>query len=164
MMFNKNKTDRNSTLQNSNTQIFSVISNSAVFKGDICTENDLRIDGRVEGNINSKGKVIIGTEGYIKGKIMSTSVEIYGKFLGDVIVSDTVILKTSSYYKGQITTHNMKIETGASFFGSCKMPNDEKIESSFKEKIETSSTETDNKNSDNIIPSTTSSILNIKNE
>lgn len=153
-MFNKNKADRNLTLRNSDTQIFSVISNSAVFKGDIYTENDLRIDGRVEGDINSKGKIIIGTEGYMKGKITSTSVEVYGKILGDIVISDTVILKNSSYYKGQITTHNIEIETGARFFGSCKMPTDEKIEAS--------TTEPNNLNSDNIMPSTTSSVLNTK--
>lgn len=158
-MFNKNKTDRNL-----DTQTFSVISNSAVFKGDIYTKNDLKIDGRVEGDINSKGKVVIGTEGYMEGKITSTSVVVYGKILGDIVVSDTVILKTNSYCKGQITTHNMDIEIGAMFFGGCKMQNDEKIEPSLKEKIEASTTGPDNLNSDNIMPSTTSSVLNTKNK
>ncbi|MBB4035318.1 cytoskeletal protein CcmA (bactofilin family) [Dysgonomonas hofstadii] len=142
-MFNKNKTYKGSAIQNPALQSLSVISGSATLKGEICIEDDLRIDGNVEGDINSKGKVVIGTEGCVKGKITGKSVEVKGKVLGDVTVSDIVILRTSSHYEGQITAYNIEIEAGASFFGNCRMETEGKTETSLNNSF----------NSNDIVPS-----------
>lgn len=127
-MFNKTRSDKSPAISNPVSQSFSVLSISAAVKGEISIEDDLRIDGILEGDIYSKGKVVIGSEGCVKGKITGKSVEVIGKILGDVTVSDIVILRASCYYEGQITARNIEIEAGASFFGNCRMENEEKKE------------------------------------
>lgn len=119
-MFGKSRIDKNSA-GNPALRSLSVLSGSAAFKGEISIADDLRIDGNVDGDINSDGKVVIGPDGCVKGKITGKSIEVIGKILGDVIVSDIVILRASSYYEGQITARNIEIEAGASFYGNCKM-------------------------------------------
>jgi len=127
-MFNKSRSDKSPAISNPVSQSFSVLSISATVKGEINIEDDLRIDGNIDGDIYSKGKVVIGSEGCVKGKITGKSVEVIGKILGDVTVSDIVILRASCYYEGQITAHNIEIEAGACFFGNCRMENEEKEE------------------------------------
>lgn len=127
-MFSKRKNYKSPAISNPALRSLSILSASAAIRGEIVIEDDLRIDGKVDGDIRSNGKVIIGPEGYVKGKITGKSVEVIGKIIGDVIVSDIVILRTTSYYEGQITAHNIEIEAGASFFGNCRMDSEEKKE------------------------------------
>lgn len=120
-MFSKNKIDKGSAISNPALRSLSILSGSAAVKGEIVIEDDLRIDGNVDGDIHSGGKVVVGPEGCVKGKIVGKSVEVIGKIFGDVIVTDIVTLRASCFYEGQITARNIEIEAGASFFGNCKM-------------------------------------------
>lgn len=120
-MFNKNRIDKSSVTTSPAVRSLSVLSGSAAVKGEINIDDDLRIDGNVEGDINSGGKVVVGPEGCVKGKITGKSVEVTGKIFGDVTVSEIVILRASCYYEGQITARNIEIEAGASFYGNCRM-------------------------------------------
>lgn len=99
----------------------SVLSQAVTFVGHINTKDDLRIDGNVEGNISSEGKVVIGPSGCVTGNIESKNIELMGKIKGDIVVHDTIRLTSTSHYSGDITTLNIEIEPGARFFGNCKM-------------------------------------------
>lgn len=126
-MFSKSKSKDDFVSDSpSKSKSLSILSKSATITGKIVIEDDIRIDGNVEGDINSSGKVVIGTSGCIKGNIVCKSVEVSGKIYGDVTASEIIILKSSSYYEGQITTRNIEIEAGANFFGNCKMEESKK--------------------------------------
>lgn len=122
-MFNKIKTDEKMNPLGLTARSLSTLSCSAVVKGEIKIEDDMRIDGHVDGDIYSGGKVVVGPQGCVKGKITGKSVEVIGKIWGDVTVSDLVILRASCFCKGQIVTCSIEVEAGASFFGHCKMEN-----------------------------------------
>lgn len=124
-MFNNTNIDKKTDLLNPANRSLSVLSGSSVVKGEINIENDMRIDGNVDGNIYSGGKVVIGLAGCVKGQITSKSVEVIGKIWGNVTVSDSVIFRASSYYEGDVITRNIEIEAGARFFGNCKMEDNE---------------------------------------
>jgi len=134
-MFSKNKTYKSTGSLSPASQSLSIISASAQLKGQISIEDDLRIDGNVEGDITSSGKIVIGPEGCVRGKITGNSVEVVGKIIGDVVVSDIVILRSASYYEGKITARNVEIEAGASFFGNCMMEKEEKIKNTENKNI-----------------------------
>lgn len=121
--FNKIKIDKKMNLLNPTIRSLSILSCSSVVKGEIKIEDDMRIDGHVDGDIYSGGKVVVGPQGSVKGKISGKSVEVIGKIWGDVTVSDLVILRAPSFCKGQIITRSIEVEAGASFFGHCKMEN-----------------------------------------
>lgn len=89
--------------------------------GDLHTNGDIRIDGNIEGNVNSKGKVVIGNNGYVKGEIICTNAEVSGSLNGKVTASELLSLKASSKFNGEIKSGKLSIEPGAIFTGTCSM-------------------------------------------
>ena len=89
--------------------------------GTIETNGDFRIDGQIEGNITSKGKVVIGSNGYVKGEIFCLHAEISGTLEGKINVTELLSLKASSKLTGDLKTGKLSIEPGAIFTGTCTM-------------------------------------------
>jgi cytoskeletal protein CcmA (bactofilin family) len=89
--------------------------------GNIETNGDIRIDGNIEGNINSKGKVVIGNNGFVKGEVTCSNAELSGTLNGKINVGELLTLKDSSKINGDIKTTKLSIEPGAIFTGACAM-------------------------------------------
>lgn len=103
-----------------------LISNGTDISGDIKSTGDIRIDGTLTGNLNTKGKVVIGVTGKVNGEVICKNSEVSGSVEGKIIVSQLLILKASSKITGDIATSKLSIEPGAKFTGNCKMSeNDE---------------------------------------
>ncbi|MBK9388821.1 MAG: polymer-forming cytoskeletal protein [Bacteroidetes bacterium] len=98
-----------------------LISNGTDITGDIKSTGDIRIDGSLTGNLNTKGKVVIGQTGRVNGEIICKNSEISGTIEGRVIVNQLLNLKASSKILGDIVTSKLSIEPGAIFSGTCKM-------------------------------------------
>lgn len=94
--------------------------------GDIETNGDIRIDGIIEGSVQSKGKMVIGTNGTIKGKVKCANAEISGEMQGEIVVAELLSL-SSSKFTGDISTNKLSIEPGAIFCGTCSMGEDIKV-------------------------------------
>lgn len=91
--------------------------------GNIETNGDIRIDGNIEGNINSKGKVVVGNNGFVKGEIICSNAEISGTVSGKMAITELLSLKASSKVNGDIKSGKLSIEPGALFSGTCAMGN-----------------------------------------
>jgi cytoskeletal protein CcmA (bactofilin family) len=89
--------------------------------GDIKTEEDFRIDGKIEGNIECVGKVIIGPQAEVTGNITCNNADLMGKIKGNIEAHETVSLKAEVVFSGEITTKYLDIEAGAVFNGTCTM-------------------------------------------
>jgi cytoskeletal protein CcmA (bactofilin family) len=98
-----------------------LISSGTDITGDIKSTGDIRIDGSLTGNLNTKGKVVIGQTGKVNGEIVCKNSEISGIVEGRVIVNQLLNLKASSKILGDILTSKLSIEPGAIFSGTCKM-------------------------------------------
>ncbi|WP_430812726.1 MULTISPECIES: bactofilin family protein [unclassified Carboxylicivirga] len=94
-------------------------------KGDIETNGDIKIDGSIDGNIISKGKVLVGQNGIVTGEVKCTNCDIYGSFDGKLTVTELLSLKASSKLHGDVKTSKLSIEPGAVFTGTCNM--DDKV-------------------------------------
>jgi cytoskeletal protein CcmA (bactofilin family) len=90
-------------------------------KGDIVSEADFRIDGKLDGNVKTSGKVVIGKDGYIHGKVECVNADIEGKFNGELLVSELLSLKSSAVIEGTVTVSKLSVEPGASFNATCSM-------------------------------------------
>jgi cytoskeletal protein CcmA (bactofilin family) len=98
-----------------------LISNGTDITGDVKSSGDIRIDGTLTGNLNTKGKVVIGQTGKVNGEVICKNSEVSGIIEGKISVSQLLILKASSKIVGDIVTSKLSIEPGALFSGNCKM-------------------------------------------
>jgi cytoskeletal protein CcmA (bactofilin family) len=89
--------------------------------GDVSTNNDIRFDGVLIGNLKTKGKVVIGETGSVKGKINCKNSVLEGKVEGKISVLELLTLKATSSLTGDIVTRRLAIEPGAKFSGNCSM-------------------------------------------
>ena len=103
------------------TSSSNTIGKGTVLYGDIETHGNLRIEGKVEGNIKTKSKIVLGKSSVVIGNINAQNAEIEGSVTGKVNVSDNLILKHTSVIQGDIITQRLIVESGSQFNGGCKM-------------------------------------------
>lgn len=100
----------------------SVIGPTLIFKGELSANEDLIIEGEIEGTIAHQDKnLTVGKEGRVKADINARTVEVYGKVEGDIHGEDIVKLAKSADVKGNIRCARIVMEDGAQFSGSIDM-------------------------------------------
>jgi cytoskeletal protein CcmA (bactofilin family) len=90
--------------------------------GTLKFEGTVQIDGRFEGNVKSRGKLIVGVTAEVDAEIIADELEIRGTFRGKVQVKERLILRTGGIVDAKIVTESLVIEPGAIFRGICEMP------------------------------------------
>ena len=92
----------------------SVIGPTLKFKGELSANEDLIIEGEIEGTIAHQDKnLTVGKEGRVKADINARTVEVYGKVEGDIHGEDIVKLAKSADVKGNIRCARIVMEDGA---------------------------------------------------
>jgi len=100
----------------------SVIGPTLKFKGELSANEDLIIEGEIEGTIAHQEKnLTVGKEGRVKADIDARTVDIYGKVEGDIRGEDIVKLAKSADVKGNIRCARIVMEDGAQFSGKIEM-------------------------------------------
>jgi cytoskeletal protein CcmA (bactofilin family) len=117
-MFSENKKPR--TMNELGGQPNRIEKNTRI-KGEITSEADFRIDGKLDGNVKTSGKVVIGKDGYIHGKVECVNADIEGNFNGELLVSELLSLKSSAVIEGTVIVAKLSVEPGATFNASCTM-------------------------------------------
>lgn len=117
-MFSDNKKPR--TMNELGGQPNRIEKNTKI-KGEITSEADFRIDGKLDGNVKTSGKVVIGKDGYIHGKVECVNADIEGSFNGELKVSELLSLKSSAVIEGTVIVSKLSVEPGATFNASCNM-------------------------------------------
>ena len=122
-MFNKNNpskgNDGKASAEYANSN--NIIGQGSTFRGNIETYGNLRVEGRIIGDVKSKSKVAVGQSAVIEGNIHSQVAEIEGEVKGSVEVSDLLVLKPNCKINGDINTNKLVVESGAMFDGKCNM-------------------------------------------
>ena len=98
-----------------------LIGNGTTFKGDIESNGDIRIEGRLIGSVKSNGKVAVGPTGTIEGDITCKQAEIAGNVKGNIKTEELTALKSTSVVEVDLVTKQLLIEVGAQFTGKCVM-------------------------------------------
>ncbi|RXG17905.1 cytoskeletal protein CcmA (bactofilin family) [Leeuwenhoekiella aestuarii] len=99
------------------------ISEGTSIVGEIKSESDFRIDGKLEGKIESTGKVVIGKNGLLKGTLICKEADLEGIVDGNLNVEGLLNLRASAVVKGDVATGRLAVEPGADFNASCNMGN-----------------------------------------
>lgn len=87
-------------------------------KGDLHCSSNLRIDGRLEGDLVGKSKVVLGPKGKLKGSIRGQHIVVEGHVEGNIIAQEQLYIKSTGIVTGNITTQKLIIEDGATFNGA----------------------------------------------
>jgi cytoskeletal protein CcmA (bactofilin family) len=90
-------------------------------KGDIISPPDFRLDGHLVGNFQSKGKIVIGPAGSVKGDVICKNADIEGKFEGKIQVQEILNIKSKAHIIGEVVCGKLSVEPGAEFSASCIM-------------------------------------------
>ena len=104
---------------NVNLNEVSRISAGTAFKGEITTSGDIRIDGKFEGRLNSKGRLVAGEGAQVNGDVICQNVDFSGKMgKGTVYVADTLALKSGCFVNGDVHYKRLQVELDAKINGS----------------------------------------------
>ena len=110
---------------------YSRIESTTKVKGEILYDGDFRIDGTLEGSIQTDGKVVVGKEGSIIGTVSCSNADVEGNINGNLFVSNTLSLRSSSVIDGDVSIGKLIVESGATFNANCSM-NKESEKADFK--------------------------------
>ena len=138
-MFNKKKDDESdyertepdvATSPNVRRRKTSVIGPTLKFRGELSANEDLIIEGEIEGTIAHQDKnLTVGKEGRVKADINARTIEIYGRVEGDIHGEDVVKLAKSADVQGNIYCARIIMEEGSRFSGSIDMSQKKKAPS-----------------------------------
>ena len=104
-----------------NTNKINMIGVGTTIEGNISSNENIRFDGILIGNLSTKGKVFIGQTGKVTGEIRCKNCEVEGVIEGKVHIDELLSLRSMSKIYGEIKTSQLAIEPGAILTGKCDM-------------------------------------------
>ena len=115
--------DKKSTKNNVPTDATAanVIQNGTEINGQVESAGNIRIDGKLQGTLTTKAKLVVGNSGEILGDVFCQNANIEGKIEGRVEVAGQLYLRATARIDGDIVTKKLVVEEGAQFNGSCQM-------------------------------------------
>ncbi|MEA2096103.1 MAG: polymer-forming cytoskeletal protein [Candidatus Cloacimonadota bacterium] len=112
--------------KNRKVELSTIIGKGSKIKGTLYVQGGVRIDGEVEGTIESDGFVTIGSSGVARANIKADECLISGKVVGNVTCKDAIELDRSARMNGDIVAKILMIHTGAVFNGKSSMTSNSK--------------------------------------
>ncbi len=112
------------TTQQQSGTLFNALTAGSKIIGTIIADSDIRLDGILEGDLQCKGKVVIGEKGQIKGTVTCQNAEVMGLLDGKATVESTFALRATGTLQGDLKTRTLIIEPNAQFNGTCSMKQD----------------------------------------
>jgi len=98
-----------------------VIGGDATFKGELHFEKGVRVDGKVEGKISTKGHLAISQGGKLQADVSAGNIIVDGQVTGNLTASDKIELRKTARLKGDIVAAKLLVAEGAAFTGHCSV-------------------------------------------
>jgi len=125
MFGNKNANENSgkpmSSSSRSDVRGLNTISKGTVIVGTINAEGDLRIEGKVQGNLVCNSKLIVSSTGSVEGSVDARNATIEGEIKGNVVTRELLSVDKTGKIYGDIFTQKLVVQMGAIFTGTCKM-------------------------------------------
>lgn len=115
-MLNKNQKEVEELSNSSN-----IIGKGTIVNGSIETFGNIRVEGKVVGDIKTKSKAAFGHSSQVDGSVLAQNAEVAGHITGTIEVTEQLVLKATATIDGDIITNKLLVESGANFNGKCKM-------------------------------------------
>lgn len=112
---------KNENSKSHKDEIENILGASITVHGDLTAEGGFRIDGKVDGSVHSKGVVIVGETGSVKGDLSGTDIVVAGHVHGNVVASGHLEIVASGRLEGDIEAISVRIEKGGLYRGTSRM-------------------------------------------
>ena len=107
--------------KNDTSTELNLIGVGTVVDGKLRTPGNIRIDGKVNGEVIATQNVSVGISGEVEGMISAKNVTVGGKLRGNIIAQEKLVFENKSVIKGDIRAAKLVIDEGALFDGKCVM-------------------------------------------
>ena len=111
----------------------SVLGPTLRFKGELRAEEDLVIQGHVDGSIHHTQTLIVGVDGFVKGDTRARSITIEGTVEGDLYALESISVRATAKVQGNLFAPRVSLADGASFNGRIDMASSAKAAKSIAE-------------------------------
>ncbi len=108
-------------------KVNTVIGKDTKFKGSISAKGLIRIDGEMEGDINTLGDVVVGESGKVTLEMKARNVAIAGRFEGALETEGKLEIRSTGVVIGTVKTNGILIDDGAVFSGNVEMKRNDKV-------------------------------------
>jgi cytoskeletal protein CcmA (bactofilin family) len=105
----------------SGEEIANILEASSVVRGDLRSDRGFRVDGKIEGSIESSAAIIIGETGKVTGDVRGVDVIVVGRVEGDIHASGHLDIRSTGRVIGDVSAASFRIETGGVFLGTSHM-------------------------------------------
>jgi cytoskeletal protein CcmA (bactofilin family) len=102
----------------SNQDFQTTLGPDAVFKGELTFDKGLRLHGRLEGKINTAGRLHIAKEAKMSADVEAGAIIVEGDVKGNLTAADRIEMKQSARYEGDLRTTKLVVDEGAVFSGN----------------------------------------------
>ena len=99
----------------------SVFGPTLKFKGELKAQEDLRVEGRIEGTINHQQRLVVGAKGEVVANVTAAAIDVDGKLQGDMLAKRAIKVSQTAVVRGNIRAPSVSITEGANFNGSVTM-------------------------------------------
>jgi cytoskeletal protein CcmA (bactofilin family) len=101
--------------------IENILGGSSSVRGDLSGDGAFRIDGTVDGSVESRAAVVVGEKGVVRGDVRGSEVVVAGQVHGNVTCSGHLDILATGRVEGDIDAQSVRIETGGVFRGTSRM-------------------------------------------
>jgi cytoskeletal protein CcmA (bactofilin family) len=104
-----------------NNERVSVFGPTLRFKGELKAQEDIKIEGRIEGTIHHQQRVTVGTKGEVVATVTAASIDVDGRVQGDMNAKKSIKVSQTAVVRGNIRAPSVSITEGANFNGGVTM-------------------------------------------
>ncbi|MCL2138113.1 MAG: polymer-forming cytoskeletal protein [Treponema sp.] len=114
--------------------INTIIGPNTVLKGNIESAGFTRIDGSITGDINSRGRVVIGEKARMKSNISGTVITVGGVVSGNIVAKESLVVLSTGLILGDVITRRIQADEGCLIHGKVHVcSNEESFSLTLKE-------------------------------
>jgi cytoskeletal protein CcmA (bactofilin family) len=107
-------------MSTSNERI-SVFGPTLRFKGELKAQEDIRVEGKIEGSIHHQQRVVVGQKGEVTATVSAAQIDVDGKVHGDMSAKKSIKVNQSAVVRGNLRAPSVSITEGANFNGGVTM-------------------------------------------
>src|SRR4029079_18582723 len=112
---------RENLMSNASSERMSVFGPTLRFKGELKAQEDIKIEGRIEGTIEHQQRVIVGAKGEVVAKVNAATIDVDGRVQGDMNAKKAIKVSQSAVVRGNLRAPSVSITEGANFNGGVTM-------------------------------------------